>query len=229
MSNFVHLHVHSEYSLLDGLPKVSHLVKTAKELEQPAIALTDHGVMHGAIEFYKEATKEGIKPIIGMEGYVTNRLHTTKDGRENLDNHHITLLARNYTGYQNLMKLTSIAHLEGFYYRPRVDKDTLKKYSEGLICLSGCGKGELATAIKENDDKKIKNIIEWHQNTFGAGNYYLETQVHEYSSFVNTPHLDSKIKANLEEMARYEKLFTEKIIQVIELCWRDNNSGGMNR
>ncbi len=190
------------------------MVRTAKELGMDAIALTDHGVMHGAIEFYKEAEKEGIKPIIGMEGYTTKLDHHKKEGRENMDNNHITLLARDYEGYRNLMKLTSIAHLEGYYYRPRVDKETLRKYSGGIICLSGCGKGELAQAIKEKDNKKVKEIIEWYQETFGRDNYYLETQKHEYGSYINTPGLDSKIKENLEEMASFEKVFTREIVDL---------------
>ncbi|KKS45348.1 MAG: polymerase III, alpha subunit protein, partial [Candidatus Azambacteria bacterium GW2011_GWA1_42_19] len=114
----------------------------------PAVALTDHGVMYGAIEFYKEAKKEGIKPLIGMEAYVVNRNHTEKAGKG--ENNHLLLLASNHQGYQNLMKLSTIAHLEGFYYRPRFDKDTLTKYSQGLICTSACPKGEVAQLLSEN-------------------------------------------------------------------------------
>ncbi len=205
MAKFVHLHNHSEYSLLDGLPKIEDLVKRVKDLEMDAVALTDHGVMHGIVEFYKEAKKEGVKPILGMEGYVTAiGPHTKKDGRESGDNNHVTLLAKNLTGYRNLMKLTSIAHLEGFYYRPRVDRATLKKYSEGIICLSGCPKGELAQAISDNDPKKVRSVIEWYLEVFGKDNYFLEVQKHEYAIYAPSAN-DSKIKSNLEDMAKFEK------------------------
>ena len=128
MSQFVHLHVHSEFSLLDGLCKIPDLVAQAKALDQPALALTDHGVMYGAMHFYNECLKQGIKPIIGLEAYVAkNSLH---DHQSKLggDQFHLTLLAQNFQGYQNLLKLTSIAHLDGFYYRPRIDLTTLFKY-----------------------------------------------------------------------------------------------------
>ena len=131
-AKFVHLHVHTEYSLLDGLSKISRLVRRAKELEMPAVALTDHGVMYGAVEFYKECTKESVKPLIGMEAYVVNRNHTEKAGKG--ENNHLLLLAAVHQGYQNLMRLSTISHLEGFYYRPRFDKETLVKYHQGLIC-----------------------------------------------------------------------------------------------
>ncbi len=208
--SFVHLHNHSEYSLLDGLPKVKKMISAAKDSGMEAIALTDHGVMHGIIEFYKEAKAANIKPILGMEGYVTRDSHKKRDGRENLDNNHITLLARNFTGYQNLMKISSIAHLEGFYYRPRVDHDTLKQLSQGIICLSGCPKGELASAVKEGDLQKARKVIEWHLEVFGEENYFLEVQRHEYASFI-TPKLDSKIRSNLEEMSKFESMYLKQL------------------
>ena len=171
MSNkFVHLHVHTEYSLLDGLPKISKLVRRVKELDMPAVALTDHGVMYGAIEFYKECHKEGIKPLIGMEAYVVNKNHTEKAGKG--ENNHLLLLAADHQGYQNLMRLSTIAHLEGFYYRPRFDKDTLAKYHPGLICTSACPKGEIAQLLSENSYAKAKEAVEWYQHLFGD-RYYL--------------------------------------------------------
>jgi len=129
MSKFVHLHGHTEYSLLDGLTKISQLVKTVKELGMNAVAITDHGVMYGAIEFYKACLEAGIKPIIGVEMYIAKRSYKDRDGKIDSEPFHLTVLAKNYQGYKNLMKLVSIAHLEGYYYRPRVDKT----FFRGLI------------------------------------------------------------------------------------------------
>src|SRR3972149_1786005 len=129
---FVHLHVHTEYSLLDGLSKVSSLINHLKELDMDTVAATDHGVMYGIVEVYKKCKKEGIKPIIGMEGYTTNVNHRERPERTKFQNFHLLLLAKDKEGYQNLMKLTSIAHLEGYYYRPRVDRETLAKYSKDI-------------------------------------------------------------------------------------------------
>ena len=213
MGKFVHLHCHSEYSLLDGLPKIEKLINCSKKLGMEAVALTDHGVMHGAVEFYKAAKSENIKPIIGMEGYITPLSHHKKDGREGQDNFHITLLAKNLQGYKNLMKLTSIAHLEGYYYRPRVDKETLLKFKEGIICLSGCPKGELASAIKEDDEKKVSGVLSWYVEAFGE-DFYLEVQRHEYDKFSLGEGLDPKVRTNLEEMSRFEKKWNEKIISM---------------
>ena len=142
--SFVHLHTHSHYSLLDGQPKIDDLIKKAKDLGMPALALTDHGVMYGLIEFYQKAKKAGIKPILGVEAYVARNGH--KDKRPKIDDnpYHLLLLAKDETGYRHLIKLTTIAHLDGFYYRPRVDLELLEKYHEGLICCSACLQGEIA-------------------------------------------------------------------------------------
>jgi len=173
---FVHLHVHSHYSLLDGLSKIPELVKMAKKQGSNALALTDHGVMYGIIEFYEECKKAGIKPIIGCEVYMVEgdlKDKTPTAGKKNY--YHLTLLAKNHVGYVNLMKLTTQAHLEGFYYKPRIDHEFLEKYSEGLICLSGCLRGEVPMAIVAGEIEKAKKIIAWHRKVFGE-DYYLEMQ-----------------------------------------------------
>lgn len=186
MSDFVHLHVHSEYSLLDGLCNIAELCTTAKSMGQQAIALTDHGVMHGAIEFYKRCKETGLKPIIGMEAYVSKGSHLIKErGGDYKDYNHLVLLASNYQGYQNLMQLTSIAHVEGFYYKPRFDKNNLEQYHEGLICLSGCLAGEVPEYLQLSEIEKARQTAIYFANLFGDGNYYLELQRHHYSDYIN--------------------------------------------
>ncbi|OGI86518.1 DNA polymerase III subunit alpha [Candidatus Nomurabacteria bacterium RIFCSPLOWO2_01_FULL_41_12] len=176
MANFIHLHTHSHYSLLDGLSKLEDLVKLAKEFKMPALAITDHGNMYGAIEFYKLAKAASIKPIIGVEAYVANRSRLDKDPGIDNKRYHLTLLAKNLQGYKNLMKLVTISNLEGFYYKPRMDKEILKKYSDGLIALSGCLGGELAKALSSKDEEKGESIIKEYQEIFGKENYFLEIQ-----------------------------------------------------
>ena len=143
----------------------------------PAMAITDHGNMYGAIEFYKLAKKAGIKPIIGVEAYVANRSRLDKDPGIDSKRYHLTLLAKNLQGYKNLMKLVTISHLEGFYYKPRMDKEILRKYSDGIIALSGCLGGELSRALANKDEEKAQRIINEHQEIFGKENYFLE--IHE--------------------------------------------------
>ena len=175
MKDFVHLHVHSEFSLLDGANRIKDLPVRAKELGMDAIALTDHGVMFGAVDFYKECKKNGVKPIIGSEVYVAPRSRTDKEA--NIDNHyyHLILLAKNETGYKNLAKLVSIGFTEGFYYKPRIDLEVLEKYHEGLICLSACLAGSVNRAILQNNMEEAKKIALWHKNLF-KDDYYLEIQ-----------------------------------------------------
>ena len=175
MAEFVHLHVHSEYSLLDGMSRIKDLPVRAKELGMKAIALTDHGVMYGAVDFYKECKKNDIKPIIGCEVYVAPRSRFNKEA--NLDNayNHLILLAKNKTGYQNLSKLVSLSFVEGFYYKPRIDLEILEKYSEGLICLSACLAGSLSQAILRDDMQKAEEIALWHKKIF-KDDYYIEIQ-----------------------------------------------------
>ena len=175
MADFVHLHVHSEYSLLDGMSRIKDLPVRAKELGMKAIALTDHGVMYGAVDFYKECKKNDIKPIIGCEVYVAPHSRFDKEaGRDNGYNH-LILLAKNKTGYQNLSKLVSLSFVEGFYYKPRIDLEILEKYSEGLICLSACLAGSLSQALIQDDMQKAEEIALWHKRVF-KDDYYIEIQ-----------------------------------------------------
>jgi DNA polymerase-3 subunit alpha len=182
---FVHLHVHSEYSLLDGLSKIPKLVERAKALGQPAVALTDHGVMFGTIEFYNAAKKAGLKPIIGVEAYLAPRSRFDRDPQKDKSPYHLLLLAQNRTGYQNLLKLASLAQLEGFYYKPRVDKDSLAHYSEGVICLSGCGSSEIPHLLLEGQNDRAHSATAWYRDTFGSERFFLELQWHD-----NIPGLD---------------------------------------
>src|SRR3989338_6403146 len=158
MPQFVHLHTHSHYSLLDGLPKIAELVSRAKEFGCSSLALTDHGVMYGALEFYQECKKQGIKPIIGMEAYMALGEKEEKRAGVDKDYHHLTLLAKNEEGYKNLIQLTTIAHLEGFYYKPRIDRKLLRAYGKGLIALSGCLRGEIARAFLADQYEEAKRV-----------------------------------------------------------------------
>lgn len=175
---FVHLHIHSEYSLLDGSCRIKDLIAKTKELNMKAIAITDHGVMYGAIDFYKEAVSQGIKPIIGCEIYVAPRsMYDREYGIDN-ENYHLVLLAKDMTGYENLMKIVSVASIEGFYYKPRVDKQFLKDHSEGLIALSACLAGEVPSHILRGEYEKAKEAALFYDSIFGRGNFYLELQDH---------------------------------------------------
>ncbi|HEY0514033.1 MAG TPA: DNA polymerase III subunit alpha, partial [Thermoanaerobaculia bacterium] len=177
MSDFVHLHLHSQFSLLDGANRLDDVIKAAGEAGMPAVALTDHGNMFGAIEVYNKARAAGIKPIIGMEAYVAqgSRLDRTP-GRGS--SNHLVLLAKDETGYRNLLKLTSAAFLEGFYYKPRVDKELLRRHSEGLICLSACLKGEINEHIVATREREAEAAAREYLEIFGDGNFYLEMQDH---------------------------------------------------
>jgi DNA polymerase-3 subunit alpha len=176
---FVHLHTHSHYSLLDGLSKIGPMVDHAKELGMDALALTDHGVLYGAIEFYKAATKAGIKPIIGCEMYITDTSrHNKQPGVDQDKRYHLILLAKNNTGYKNLVKLVTLAHLEGYYYKPRIDKEILRQHAEGLIGLSACLGGEVSRAVAAGNLDKATTIIKEYQDILGSENFYLEVQQH---------------------------------------------------
>ncbi len=173
--SFTHLHCHSHYSLLDGLSKVPDLVTTAKDLGMNSLAITDHGVMYGAIEFYNTCRKHDVKPIIGIEAYIAPRGLSMKEGKIDADYHHLTLLAKDFEGYQNLMKLTTIANTEGFYYKPRMDLELLAKHNKGLIALSGCPRGQIARALKTSPEAGEKALAE-HLAIFGEDNFFLELQ-----------------------------------------------------
>lgn len=176
--SFVHLHVHSEYSLLDGLPKINKLVNYVKENGMDAVALTDHGAMYGAIEFYKKAKDTGIKPIIGTEIYVATEKMTDK--RPNVDNksYHMILLAKNMKGYQNLVRLVTKAHLQGFYYKPRIDEDLLKKHTEGVIALTACIQGKIPRLILANKKDEARSLAVYYKDLFEKDSFYLEIQHH---------------------------------------------------
>ena len=176
-SDFVHLHNHTHHSVLDGLQKVPKMVDRVKELGMESVAITDHGTLSGAIEFYKAANGVGIRPIIGMETYVAARKHTDKDAAKDKARYHLILLAMNNIGYENLMRLSTIANLEGFYHKPRIDHDLLEKYNEGLIVLSGCIGGEVGENLRYDQDDKAEEVAAWYKSIFGD-RYYLELQDH---------------------------------------------------
>ncbi len=183
MSNkqdFVHLHVHTEYSLLDGLSKIDRLVEQAKALGMSALAITDHGAMYGVVEFFRAARRAGIRPIIGMEAYLARRSMEDRDPELDSRPYHLLLLARNQTGYKNLLKLASEAQLRGYYYRPRVDKALLEQYAEGLIATSGCLAAEIPRAFEAGqDDRELRELIGWYQDVFGPEHFFLELQQHD--------------------------------------------------
>ncbi len=194
MADFVHLHNHSEYSLLDGLSKIKPMVARAKELGMKALAITDHGNMYGTIRFYEACLAEGIKPIIGCEIYVSKTSRHDKT-TENKDYNHLILLAKNNEGYKNLMRLVSISHLEGFYYKPRVDMELLEKYHEGLICTTACLNGYISDPLMHDQEKEAIDRLKKLQSIFGE-DLYLEIQKH-----VNLPEQD-ELNPKLIELSK---------------------------
>src|SRR5260221_3724309 len=179
---FVHLHLHTEYSLLDGACRLDRLVDKVHELKFSSLAITAHGAMHGSIEFYQSARAKGINPIMGCEVYVApgSRLEkksgSTGGGRDVY--HHLGLLAKDEAGYKNLIKLTTAAHLEGFYYKPRIDKEILAKHGEGLIAMSGCLASEIPDLIMKEQLDKARDAVDFFKQTLGAENFFLELQNH---------------------------------------------------
>jgi DNA polymerase III subunit alpha len=176
MKPFTHLHLHTHFSLLDGLSQIEPLVARAKELEMTSLAITDHGVMYGTIEFYNACVAEGIKPIIGIEAYVAPRSMRDKEGKQDSNYFHLTLLASNDAGYKNLMKLTTLAHTEGYYYKPRIDLELIKEHSDGLICLSGCMRGEIARAVVGKSEDEAQKVLQKYLDIFGPDNLFIEIQ-----------------------------------------------------
>ncbi|MGD8632301.1 MAG: DNA polymerase III subunit alpha [Anaerolineales bacterium] len=199
--SFVHLHVHSEYSLLDGLSKVDKLVERAKSMDMPAVALTDHGAMFGSISFYRAAKKAGIKPIIGIESYMAARGMTDRDPQFDSRSFHLLLLAENDTGYRNLLEIASASQLEGFYYRPRIDHDFLAAHSEGLICTTGCLSGEVPRALQAGQEKKAVELLDWYYEVFGPDRFFFELQQHDI------PELENINKQLVDLAKRYDGRF----------------------
>ncbi|MGH7196566.1 MAG: DNA polymerase III subunit alpha [Candidatus Saccharimonadales bacterium] len=207
----MHLHNHTHHSLLDGLQKVPQMLDRVKELGMDTVAITDHGTLSGAVEFYKEATDRGIKPIIGIETYVAPRTIADKDPSKDKARYHLILLAMNNKGFENLMRLSTIANLEGFYYKARIDHDLLEKYSEGLICLSACAGSELGEHFRQDQDEKAYEYAKWYKSVFGD-RYYIEIQDHG--------HTDHKSKWDEQEKlnAKLLKLSQELDIPAVVTC-----------
>lgn len=180
MSDFIHLHTHSEFSLLDGLGKLDDLIVQAKDLGMDALAITDHGAMYGSFKFYLKAKAAGIKPIIGVETYVARRSRLDKEAKVDTDPYHLVLLAKNNTGYHNLLKLVTSAHLEGYYYRPRIDWELLTKHHEGLICLSACLQGQVPFLLRNNMEEEAEKVVKQYAQLFGPDHYYIELQRHPH-------------------------------------------------
>ncbi len=176
--SFVHLHLHTEYSLLDGAIRMKELMKKAAEFKMPAVAITDHGNLFGAVEFYQEATRTGVKPIIGCEAYIAPGSHKDRPASRRDAAYHFTLLAQNETGYRNLVKLVTAAHLDGFHYAPRIDKELLAAHSAGLIGLSGCLASEINSAIQANNVDKAKQSAAEYRDILGAENFFMELHDH---------------------------------------------------
>jgi len=213
MSDFIHLHVHSHYSLLDGLTKIKDLVKKAQEFKMPALALTDHGVMHGVIEFYQKAKAAGLKPIIGVEAYIARHGMLNKRAKIDERPYHLVLLAKNEIGYKNLIRLTTEAHLKGFYYKPRVDLELLKKHSDGLIALSSCLQGMVAQGIISGDMKKAESAALELRDIFKKDNFYLEVQDHpeiRYQNEVNEKIFTLGKKLNIPVVATNDVHYLNK-------------------
>lgn len=200
-SDYVHLHNHTHHSLLDGLTKIPDLVNMVKELGMEAVAVTDHGTMSGAVEFYKAAKEVGVKPVIGLEFYVATRSRHDRDPAKDKARYHLTVLAMNNQGYQNLMQLSTLANLEGIYYRPRIDHEIIEKYNEGLIILSGCAGGEVGESLSHDNYEEAKRIALWYKSIFGD-RYYLEMQDHGHKDHPGRWDTQHKINGYLAKMSK---------------------------
>lgn len=209
---FVHLHLHSEYSLLDGLTKTQKLIKKVKENGMDAVALTDHGALYGAVEFYKAAQKEGVKPIVGLEAYTTPGDHKDRPERSKMQNHHLVLLAKNEQGYKDLMEISSTAHIEGYYYRPRISRKLLAKYAKNLVCTSACPAGELASYLIDDDYEGAKKIAKWFLDVFDE-DYYLEIQNHLNDTHIHKDQ-PQEIREELQKMTEIEKKIRDGVLRL---------------
>lgn len=212
-NKFVHLHLHTEYSLLDGLTKTKKLTSRIKEMGMDTVAITDHGAMYGAIEFYRQCQKDEVKPIVGLEAYTCLEDHKIRPEKgQKFQNYHLLLLAKDEEGYKNLMKITSIAHTEGYYYRPRINNEVLAKYSKGLICTSACPAGELASHLIDDDPEGARKTAKWFVDVFGD-DYYFEIQRHNYEKHI-LPSMPREIREEQEKMAAYEKKINEGVMKL---------------
>lgn len=199
-SDYVHLHNHTHHSLLDGLTKIPDLVGAIKDMGMEAVAMTDHGTMSGTVDFYKAAKDTGIKPVIGMEAYVAARSRHDRDPSKDKARYHLILLAMNETGYKNLMKLSTIANLEGIYYKPRIDHDLLEELNEGIIALSACASGEVGEALRNGDYEKARDTAAWYKSIFGD-RYYLELQDHGHPDCPAKWDVQVEINKGLDRLA----------------------------
>ena len=229
--SFTHLHVHSEYSLLDGACRIEPMLDKIKSMGQTSVAITDHGVMYGVIDFYRAALKRDIKPVIGCEVYVAPRSRFDKVHGIDNERYHLVLLCKNNEGYKNLIRLVSEGWVNGFYTKTRVDKDILEKHHEGLIALSGCLAGEVARALQRNDYEEAKSIAKWYKETFGEGNYYLEIQNHGLSEqqMINPDIIRLSKELNIPLVATNDAHYVEKQdarMQQVLICIQTNHTVG---
>ena len=229
--SFAHLHVHSEYSLLDGACRIEPMLNKIKSMGQTSVALTDHGVMYGVVDFYKAAKARGLNPIIGCEVYVAPRSRFDKVHGIDNERYHLILLCKNNTGYKNLIKLVSEGWVNGFYTKPRVDKELLEQHHEGLIALSGCLAGEVARALERNDYEEAKKVAEWYNGVFGDGNYYLEIQNHglDEQLRINPMLISLSKELNIPLAATNDAHYVDKQdskIQQVLICIQTNHTLG---
>ncbi|HPI77609.1 MAG TPA: DNA polymerase III subunit alpha, partial [bacterium] len=227
--DFVHLHVHTEYSMLDGASRVSAIVDRAAELGMKSIAMTDHGNMFGAVKFIAAAKKKGIKPLLGCEIYVAPRRRFDKEHPLDRDIFHLLLLIKNKTGYQNLIKMVSLAHTEGFYYKPRVDKELLEKHSEGLIAMSACLGGEVPSFILRGQTDEARKRAQWHRDVFGEENYFLEIMDHglEEQSKANAGLIDLSRELSIPLVATNDSHYLQPedaLVQDVMMCVQEGKT-----
>jgi DNA polymerase-3 subunit alpha len=221
--SFAHLHVHTEYSLLDGFSKIKKLISRTKELGMDSIAITDHGTMFGEVEFFMAAKDAGVKPILGLETYVAARRMSDRDAQKDKHSYHLLLLAENETGYKNLLKIASASQLEGFYYYPRVDHEFLEQHAEGLIASTACMSGEVPRTILNKGVEAGRQVLEWYINVFGQNNFFVELQNHNIPELpaLNKTLLDLGKRYNLQAIATNDVHYINRSdarLQDIMLC-----------